>query len=82
MPGSSNRTIEYKCGRCGETRERDDLVAVQVRFYELGINGKLLRTRTVRWIGKSCCLPEDPVWKLPRMVLSPGMADVALKGNE
>lgn len=72
------RNIKYKCSQCGEPRDRTDLVAVQVRFYELGRNAKLLRTRTIGWLGKSCCLEKDGIWALPKHAQAPGMADTAL----
>lgn len=71
---------EYKCTNCGQKCERDQLVTVQVRFYELGSNGKLLKTRTIGWLGKDCCLEKDGIWQAPKHVLAPGISVEVRRG--
>lgn len=61
----------YKCTRCNQEQEREDLIAVKVSFVTLGSKGATLRSRTPDWL---CfpCLNKDKIWNLPEYD-SPGL---------
>jgi hypothetical protein len=76
--GRSNRNIAYVCGVCGRAVGRENLVVQRTQFLEMGINGKLLKTRTRGWICRNVennCLDKDAEWKADRYTGSPGLAD-------
>lgn len=77
--GQSNRNIKYVCSKCQREVGRENLVVQRVQFLTIGVNGKLLKTRTVGWVCRNvenACLDTDPNWLAERYTGTPGQADV------
>lgn len=67
-----NKPGAYKCSRCEQQQERDDLVVMRVQFMTMGKPPKTLRSRVVGWLCKSC-VEADPAWNRPIHSASPGL---------
>lgn len=61
----------YRCTRCKDEVDRDELVSVKVSFVTLGSRGQTLRSRTPDWL---CfpCLNADKIWNMEEYD-SPGL---------
>jgi hypothetical protein len=55
----------YKCTNCDTITDRDLLTIKQVRFVEIGVGGKQLKSRNIAWLCPAC-VARDPVWLLDR----------------
>jgi hypothetical protein len=75
-PGSSNRTIVYKCYVCQQEKPRADLLAKRTTFSTIR-PVKLVRSRVIGW-ECSGCRAVDPTWTSEPFKNSPGMADTKL----
>lgn len=73
--GNSNRTIIYRCTRCGAEPGRDNLTIKQAQFKTM--DGKIKKTRVSDWLCPKC-LAADPDENLPARSKSPGMKDTKL----
>lgn len=76
--GQSNRSIKYICSRCQREVGRANLVVQRVQYLEIGVSGKLLKTRTTGWVCRDvedACLDKDPHWTADRYRGTPGLAD-------
>lgn len=61
----ANRSIKYVCSRCGREVGRDNLVSSRMQFLEMGVSGKILKTKGAGWICRNVednCLEKDPLW--------------------
>lgn len=65
------RKHDYKCSKCGNPKDKDELFARRVQFVQLGFKGKLIKSRTTDWL---CvvCLKKDPDFERESFVDSPG----------
>ena len=67
------QTQTYTCGKCGNVRNRDDLLAKKVSYLTLGSKGRTIRSRTVAWICLECLANgKDPDFMIEAYD-SPGM---------
>ena len=73
---TGNRPIVYRCSRCATTYKKNQLIAVRVQFIELGVKGKLIRSRTTEWLCNPCML-NDPIYNRESYFASPGNRDLA-----
>lgn len=58
--------VDYACTRCGKEHPRSDLVAKVASFRELGVGGRLVRSRTVAWLCENCMV-YDPDYNMTRV---------------
>ena len=78
-PVVTSRPINYTCDVCKLTRTKDELVAKRVQYREMGSDGKVLKTRVIKWVcrvpsdvtGRSC-LDEDADFHRPKYEDAPG----------
>jgi len=75
----ANRPIDYSCSECRRKVGREHLMAVRVQFKEMGVHGRIVKTRTTEWLctipqenGDQSCLDSNPAWQADRMAESPG----------
>ena len=72
----AKRNFDYRCSKCGLEQPRHELVAKQISYKDVGKGGRMVRSRTVAWLGKLCgCLYDDPPWSQDAYMASPGMSD-------
>lgn len=73
--GSVNRTIKYACDTCGCEPGRENILAKRVVYLTLVPPVKAVKTRTVKWLCRTCAAAE-PEYTREALVDSPGMRDV------
>lgn len=71
------KLYRYICGNCGQDFQnaeaaRKNLVVKKVEFRQYGFKGKLIRSRTLRWLCRSCMLADEQ-YNLPESNVSEGM---------
>lgn len=54
-------TLEYVCTNCSKSVERDNLTVKKVAFAEMGVGGKIIRSRVIGWLCVDC-LTSDVDW--------------------
>lgn len=55
---------KYFCGDCGKECKRDLLTVKRVVFLEMGMGGRILKSRVKVWLCPQC-LTTDPDWHQP-----------------
>ena len=64
--------VKYSCSICKRERTREDLVVKRVQFKEMGVSGKVIRTRAVGWLCRDACLLDDQAWVQQEYTQAPG----------
>lgn len=52
---------DYSCTRCGAPCDRELLTVFKVSFNEMGMGGRVLKSRVSDWLCPKC-VKEDPHW--------------------
>ena len=73
----SHRKITYNCTECGKACGRDALHVKRAQFKEMGVHGRVIMTRVVKWLCFDC-MTKDPDCSRPPLAAAPGMADTKL----
>lgn len=55
---------DYCCTECGEYSNRELLTVKKVSFNEMGVGGRVLRSRVVAWLCPKC-VKKDPQYNQP-----------------
>jgi hypothetical protein len=67
----SRRQYDLSCDKCKQQFPRAKLFVRRVQFVQLGMNGKVMRSRTTDWLCESC-MGEHPDYNRTAHRDSPG----------
>lgn len=67
----TERKINYACTVCNEPKDRDALIVKRIQFREMGVGGKVIKTRVIAWLC-TICLSADPDNDIPAYETAPG----------
>jgi hypothetical protein len=76
-----NKPGAYRCSKCEQAKERDDLVVRRVQYLTMGKPPKTLRSRVDAWLCRECA-EADPAWQRPLHSASPGLSPFMDKDKE
>lgn len=71
MTARAFKKHDYKCSKCGDKHDKEDLFTRRVQFLTLGFKAKLIKSRTTDWLCLDC-LKKDPDFIREEFVESPG----------
>ena len=76
----SRRTLDYRCDGCGRQVGRNNLKVKRVQFLDIGVGGKVDKSRTLGWFcivpqdnGDPSCVEADPDWNRQAILDAPGV---------
>lgn len=65
------RKYNRKCGRCDKPLKKWQVYVKQVRFVQVGMNGKVVRSRNKEWLCEDC-MKQDQDYQREAFQASPG----------